>query len=180
MTVSSQRLQEDHVSLLMQAFAQVGWPKGAKLFEGYKRDVEEEKRVVWVAFLREQVAGYVTLLWDSRYPPFKEQGIPEIVDLNVLPKARGRGVGSYLLALAEKEAFSKSPWVGLGVGLYAGIDGGYGAAQRLYIKREYVPDGLGVTYSYKPVVPGKSYPIDDDLVLWLLKDASAPVSNDPV
>ena len=59
--------------------------------------------------------------------------------------------------------------VGIGVGLYAGEDGGYGAAQRLYIKRGYIPDGQGVTYNYEPTMPGNSYPLDDDLVLWFLK-----------
>lgn len=39
------------------------------------------------------------------------------------------------------EAATKSAAIGIGVGLYAGEDGGYGAAQRLYVKRGYIPDG---------------------------------------
>ena len=74
-----------------------------------------------------------------------------------------------LLDAAEKVALTKSPIIGLGVGLYAGADGGYGPAQRLYIKRGYILDGKGVSYNYKPIIPGNSYPLDEELVLWFLK-----------
>ncbi len=80
------------------------------------------------------------------------------------------GIGSKLLDVAEKEALTKSQIVGIGVGLYAGTDGGYGPAQKLYVKRGYIPDGKGVTYHYEPVTPGQSYPLDDDLVLWFTKN----------
>lgn len=53
------------------------------------------------------------------------------MDLNVLPRFRKMGIGSLLLDIAEKEAATKSDVVGIGVGLYAGEDGGYGSAQRL-------------------------------------------------
>ena len=79
------------------------------------------------------------------------------MDLNVLPHYRKMGVGSLLLDCAEKEAATKSQIIGIGVGLYAGEDGGYGAAQRLY---------------YKPTVLGNNYPLDDDLVLWFTKKLS--------
>lgn len=52
------------------------------------------------------------------------------MDLRVLPGFRNFGIGS-LLGIAEKEAPTKSETIGIGVGLYAGEDGGYGAAQRL-------------------------------------------------
>jgi hypothetical protein len=77
-----------------------------------------------------------------------------------------------LLDIAEKEAATKSEVVGIGVGLYAGEDGGYGSAQRLYVKRGYIPDGKGVTYNYQHTIPGNSYPLDDDLVLWFTKKLS--------
>jgi hypothetical protein len=40
----------------------------------------------------EQFAGYVTLLWNSKYRPFAVRRIPEISDLNVLPVFRRQGV----------------------------------------------------------------------------------------
>ena len=56
--------------------------------------------------------------------------------------------------------------VGIGFGLYKD----YGAAQSIYIKRGYLPNKEGVTYNYQNVIPGRSYPIDDDLVLWFVKN----------
>ena len=75
-----------------------------------------------------------------------------------------------LLETAEKASQTQCNTVGLGVGLYAGTDGGYGPAQKLYVKRGYIPDGNGVTYCYKKVTPGEKVPLDDDLVLWFTKN----------
>jgi hypothetical protein len=40
----------------------------------------------------------------------------------------------------------------------------------LYVHLGYVPDGQGMTYKGEQVVPGDSYPVDDDLLIWLKKD----------
>jgi len=45
----------------------------------------------------------------------------------------------------------------------------YGAAQRLYVLRGYVPDGRGLTYSDHFVKPEERVTVDDDLVLHLTK-----------
>ncbi|MFA6303282.1 MAG: hypothetical protein WC627_09150 [Legionella sp.] len=55
--------------------------------------------------------------------------------------------------------------VGIGFGLYDG----YGNAQKMYIARGYVPDGLGITYNYQRVEYGTQVPLDGDLVLWFTK-----------
>ena len=107
----------------------------------------------------------MTLKWHSAYQPFQKQHIPEIMDLNVLPPFRHKGIASQLLNLAEHEASQQSNIVGIGVGLYAD----YGNAQKLYIARGYQPNGLGITYDYKPIEPGKMVCLDDDLVLWFTK-----------
>ncbi len=154
---------------ISEAFNQIGWNKSPSLFEGYLKEQEAGERLVWVAHVHDEFAGYVSLKWQSGYPSFQEQNIPEVMDLNVLPAFRKMGIGSLLLDAAEKEALTKSQIIGIGVGLYAGEDGGYGSAQRLYVKRGYIPDGKGVTYNYEPTIPGNSYPLDDDLVLWFTK-----------
>jgi GNAT superfamily N-acetyltransferase len=161
-------LKED-LNITTEAFSSIGWNKPVSLFENYLKEAETGERLIWVAFVHERFAGYITLKWQSQYPSFRKQNIPEIMDLNVLPNARKIGVGSKLLYIAEKEAATRRNTVGIGVGLYAGKDGGYGNAQRLYVKRGYLPDGKGVTYNYQPTIPGNSYPLDDDLVLWFTK-----------
>ena len=162
----------DDIDLISAAFNEIGWNKPVSLFEEYLTEQELGARLVWVAHAKDKFAGYVTLKWQSQYQSFKEQNIPEIMDLNVLPAYRKMGIGSLLLDSAEKVASTKSQIIGIGVGLYGGADGGYGPAQSLYMKRGYIPDGKGVTYNYEPTIPGNSYPLDDDLVLWLTKKLS--------
>jgi hypothetical protein len=55
--------------------------------------------------------------------------------------------------------------VGIGVGLHPG----YNVAQRLYVKRGYIPDGRGITYHNRYVEEGMKVVLDDDLVLHLTK-----------
>jgi GNAT superfamily N-acetyltransferase len=118
----------------------------------------------WEALGFYQKLGFKTEFQRS----FKDQHVPEIMDLNVLPSYRNKGIGTRLLEVAEQLAATQSPVVGLGSGLYDD----YGNAQKLYIKKGYIPDGYGVTYNYQPVIPGDNAPVDDDLVLWFTKNIS--------
>ncbi len=147
------------------AFTAIGWHKPPSLYQRYLAEQEEGRRLAFCAEWRGEFAGYVTLLWLSDYRPFAERQIPEISDLNVLPAHRRRGVGNALLDRAESAASARSPAVGLGVGLYAD----YGAAQRIYVRRGYLPDGRGIMYRNQPVEPGATIPIDDDATLMLTR-----------
>jgi GNAT superfamily N-acetyltransferase len=167
--IETRLLLVEDIPLIVHAFNKLDWQKPHALFEKYLAEQQAQERLIWVAHLENQFAGFVTLLWQSLYTSFREAHIPEIVDLNVLPEFRKVGVGAHLLHVAEKEAAKKSDTVGIGVGLYAGEDGGYGSAQRLYVKCGYIPDGKGVTYHYLPTVPGHSYVLDDELILWFTK-----------
>jgi len=160
------RLERADIPLIVQAFADAGWPKSPCLFEHYCLEQDEHRGFAWIAYSNGACAGYVTLQKGSKYPYFKEIGMPEIMDLNVLPEYRRQGIGSALLDHAEKTALNKGyESVGLGMGLY----GGYGSAQRLYIKRGYIPDGKGITYNYSYAQPGTVVQVDDELALWLIK-----------
>ena len=163
-------LTKEDIPLVVEAFDASGWTqKDISIFKDYLSEQNNGERLCWMAFAQDNFAGYVTLKWVSSYKPFFEKNIPEIMDLNVLPKFRNLGIGSLLLKQAEFSAKEKCSIVGLGVGLYAGKDGGSGAAQILYVNNGYIPDGCGITYKYKPVKPGDSYPVDDDLILWFIK-----------
>jgi len=160
---------ESDIPIIVSSFATHQWIKPRATFEEYLREQQNGERLIWVALVNNALAGYITLRWESQYPPFLLRKIPEIMDLNVLPPFRKSGVGSKLLKTAESAAKEKSQTIGIGVGLYAGDDGGYGPAQRLYVNSGYIPDGNGVTYDYQTVVPGASVILDDDLVLWFTK-----------
>ena len=157
--------EEKDIYLIVKEFACHHWPKPQSTFDLYWHEQNTNERFMWIAFCDGQFAGYVTLKWKSNYQSFKDQHIPEIMDLNVLPPYRNKGVGTQLLEVAERLAGTRNHVVGLGVGLYDD----YGSAQKLYIKKGYIPDGKGVTYNYQSVIPGDSMPVDDDLVLWFTK-----------
>lgn len=161
-------LTQKDIPLIVSAFTEIGWNKPTSFFEKYLEEQTNNKRCVWVAFKEKVFAGYVTLKWQSDYAPFREQGIPEISDLNVLPKFRNQGIASTLLDLAETEVFKKSAMVGIGVGLSAD----YGNAQKLYVKKGYIPDGQGITYDYQPVKFANIVHLDDSLILWFTKRVS--------
>jgi GNAT superfamily N-acetyltransferase len=147
------------------AFTAMGWNKPVSQYERYLREQEQGERVVLVAFADGEFAGYLCVVWEPRYPPFREGGVPEIQDFNVVARFRRQGVGSRLMDAAEELAAERSPIVGIGVGMMAD----YGAAQRLYVQRGYVPDGLGLTSDNRPLAWGEQVTADDDLVLHFTK-----------
>ena len=110
-------------------------------------------------------AGYVLLLPQDAHGPFAGRAIPVISDFNVLEKYQRAGIGSRLLDAAESAAAEIADEVCLGVGLHSG----YGPAQRLYVKRGFIPDGSGVWYQDKLPAPYTACVNDDDLVLYLSK-----------
>ena len=80
-------------------------------------------------------------------------------------KFQKKGIGNKILDVAEIQARQFAKEVSLGVGLHVG----YGAAQRIYIKRGYLPDGSGVWYRGHQLEPYAECNNDDDLVLYLSK-----------
>ena len=146
------------------AFARIGWDKPTEQYRRYTEEERDGHRVCLVAETGGEIVGYCTLVWSSDYPPFRDQRIPEIADLNVLPQHRRRGIGSALLQALEDRARERSRQVGIGVGLYPD----YGPAHRLYVDRGYRPDGRGIVYDNRPVQPCETIPIDDNASLMLI------------
>ena len=66
----------------------------------------------------------------------------------------------------ESVAKSMGKQVALGVGLHSD----YGAAQRMYVKRGYIPDGSGVWHGNKNLAPYENCVNDDDLNMFFIKD----------
>ena len=151
---------------ITKAFEEIGWNKPASQYETYLAEQEFGVRNVYVAFYNDRFAGYLTVSWKSSYEPFRTANIPEITDFNVLPKCRRRGIGTQLMDQAENIIAKVSSKAGIGVGLTPD----YGAAQRLYVLRGYVPDGRGVYYKDSPIHYGEEIKVGDDLVLYLTKE----------
>ena len=164
-TCSIRKMQESDIKDLSRGFISQGWPSREEILTRYFKEQESGEREVLVAEIDGAVAGYVTILPSAKHGPFAEV-YPELSDFNVFEPFRNQGIGNQLLEEAEKRVKVVSSKVTLGVGLHLG----YGPAQRLYIRRGYIPDGTGVWYRNKPLEMGASCQNDNDLVLYLSED----------
>ncbi len=134
---------------------------------GYFARSLSEGRTVLLAEQAGAAVGYVQINWKPIYVPFRRLNIPEIQDLNVVPSARQQGIGNTMVEFCENLARGRGhDDMGISVGLYPR----YGAAQRLYVRRGYIPDGAGVSYDDVPVVAGEMRAVDDLLTLKLVKN----------
>jgi len=159
------KIEEQDCQVISDAFAQQGWNKPTEQYQRYLRFQKEGSRDVIIAKLNNTFAGYLTIQWTSNYPPFKEKNIPEVVDFNVLKKYQRKGIGNALMQEAEDRIKKVSAVVGIGFG----VTKDYGAAQILYIKRNYIPDGNGLCRNSKSLKYGEQVTIADDLVFHLIK-----------
>ncbi|MGX4724197.1 GNAT family N-acetyltransferase [Streptococcus oralis] len=164
-TCSIRKMQESDIKDLSRGFTSQGWPSREEILTRYFKEQESGEREVLIADLTSAVAGYITILPDAKQGPFT--GIaPELSDFNVFEPFQNQGIGNLLMEEAEKRAKLLSDKVTLGVGLHSG----YGPAQRLYIKRGYIPDGTGVWYqNHQPAMNAVCEDIGE-LVLYLSKN----------
>lgn len=158
---------------LHQADAQVitdeeiaqGWDTSVEKYEIRLCHQKEGKSISLAAEYEGNIAGYINVYPNSEWGSFAGQGLPEIVDFGVLAKYRKNGVGSKLMDVAEEIAGKYADIVYLGVGCHYG----YGSAQRMYVKRGYIPDGTGVWYGASVCEQYADCCNDDDLVLYMSK-----------
>lgn len=126
---------------------------------------EQGKIVLLIAENDGNYLGHVKVVWESDYQYFRDNDIPEIQDLSVVPKYRRKGIATRLLEEAEEIVSKQFDVVGIGFGLHSK----YGAAQRLYVLRGYVPDGKGLVYGTKYVKPRQIVMVNHHLALFLTK-----------
>ena len=163
--ISIRPMVDADCAVIASAFHREGWNKPRELFERYLHERTEGKRDVLTAEFGCEAAGYVTINWGPEYPIFRERYIPEIADLNVLKKFRRHGIGTRLMNEAERIISERSDVAGIRVGLTAD----YGAAQRLYVKCGFIPDGHGVSQRRRFFRYGDELIVDDDLTLAFTK-----------
>lgn len=155
------------IPLFVEAERAQGWHGASpEKLESRIRHRDNGKCVVLAALWHNSLAGYVSIYRNPENGAFAGQKIPEIVDFNVLVKFRNRGIGSKLMDVCESIAREQCDRVCLAVGMYSD----YGAAQRMYVKRGYIPDGSGLWYQDKILPPYENCRNDDDLVLYMSKD----------
>ncbi|MDI1473351.1 GNAT family N-acetyltransferase [Streptococcus taonis] len=165
MNCTIRNMIKSDIESLSHGFMNQGWPTREEILASYFWEQASGDREVLVAEIGGAVAGYVTILPSAKHGPFAEV-YPELSDFNVFEPFRNQGIGNQLLEEAEKRVKFVSSKVTLGVGLHLG----YGPAQRLYIRRGYIPDGTGVWYRNQPLEMNATSQNNDDLVLYLVKE----------
>lgn len=158
-------LEQKDIQIITDEEIAQGWDATTEKYEMRFRHQAEGKAIALVAEYKGNAAGYINVYPDSEWGAFANKGYPEIVDFGVLEKYRRNGIGSKLMDIAEQIAAGYSSIVYLGVGLHSG----YGSAQRMYVKRGYIPDGTGVWYKDKICDPYADCCNDDHLVLYMSK-----------
>ena len=158
-------MEKEDAHIFNETYLSYGWHPSLEVYENYFKEQEENKRKVFIAEFEGEVCGLCTLVLDPSEGPWIGKGYPEIVDLSVFKHVQNKGIGNVLLDVIEQEAAKISDTVFLAVGLHSG----YGAAQRIYVKRGYIPDGNGVWYQGKPLEQYVPCCNDDDLVLFMSK-----------
>ncbi len=165
MEIKIRKMLQADIKEFPAEFEKQGWQKPVEQYQMYYDEQEKGIRKLFVAEVEGNAAGYATLLPHDVSGPYKDKNIPVIVDFNVLEKYQRNGIGTAIMDAIENHVREYSSTICLGVGLHYG----YGSAQRMYVKRGYIPDGSGVWFNgeqweqYEPCVN------DDELVLYLSK-----------
>lgn len=164
--IDIRQASEDDLSALSTIGAVLQPVKTKSYFRRCFQEQENNKREVFIARLNGTDVGYVMLNRQPKYSLYNKLSIPEIQDLNVIRDARQKGAATALIRhcedMARQEGYTD---IGISVGLHAS----FGAAQRLYVKLGYIPDGYGITYDRKTVAAGEFHAVDDNLCLMMVK-----------
>ena len=163
--ITIRNMENGDAQAITDAEIEQGWDASVEKYQKRLEDQRAGKAVSLVAECSGKPVGYINIYPNSTGGVFGEKGYPKIVDFGVLEKYRNQGIGTALMDIAEQIAATYADTVYLGVGLHSG----YGSAQRMYVKRGYVPDGSGVWYQDKICKPYGECKNDDDLVLYLSK-----------
>lgn len=156
---------ESDVDQIELKYKHEGWYFNRSVFETYLLEQEKKERIVFIAEYKEKVAGYVTLVPVATVGPYKDLKVPEIVNFGVFTEYRNKGIGSKLMDVIESVANETNHAVTLSVGVHSG----YGSAQRMYVKRGFIPDGSGVWFNDRNHEQYADCINNDDLVLYMMK-----------
>ena len=158
-------LQQSDARIFTDEEIAQGWNATIDKYKMRLKHQAEGKSVSLAAEYNGKPAGYVNVYLAADEGAFAGQGLPEIVDFGVLEKYRRCGIGNKLMDVAEQIAGQYADRVFLGVGLHSG----YGSAQRIYVRRGYIPDGSVVWFEQSVCEPYTDCRNDDSLVLYLSK-----------
>jgi len=91
------KMREDDCEKMSEAFTAMGWQCPTSKFQSIIARSKSNEIVPLIAEANSEFAGYLKVVWHPEYSYFKENGIPEIQDLNVISGFRRQGVASALM-----------------------------------------------------------------------------------
>lgn len=151
---------------IYEAELEQGWHPSLEAYQKRFEEMNDSIMVTLVAEFKDNVAGHINLIWNPADGAFAGMGIPEVFDFGVFEKYRRHGIGNIMMDVVEGLARGKSDKICLGVG----VAHAYGSAQRMYVKRGYIPDGTGVWYQNQICPQYTPCNNDDDLILFFVKE----------
>jgi len=169
-TITQLSKVEEAELLNIQFAVQFPWYSHSDYYDNCLLENKSGQRVTLIAYFNGQLAGCCHLLYQSKYPYFSQNNIPEINDLSIFPEFRRNKIASALFDQLEQIASLTGNTIGLGVGLFRD----YGHAQIMYGKRGYIMDGNGLTYNNEYVPPGHTVNVNDELLLYMVKSLAVP------
>jgi len=138
------------------------WNKRDIIFKGHLDPIYQTLDYCDIYYVIDR--GFAIVNHNPKYSLYQKLGIPEIQDVYVLPNYRKQGIASDLIQYCEAQVAENT------VGISVPVSPNYGAAQRLYYKLGYMPDGNGVTYNRQILSHNNRVKLDDDLCLMMVKD----------
>ncbi len=135
-------MHAEEIEQMFHAFSGEPYNKTLSIFQEYFHEQQNgQQREVYIASSEGNIVGYITLVWHSPYPPFAEQQIPEIKDLNILVAYRRKGYAKKLIHHCEQRVRTAG-FATIGIG--AGITPDYNPARHLYASLGYISDDRGI------------------------------------
>jgi GNAT superfamily N-acetyltransferase len=151
--IAIRRMREEDIDAIVETF--LVWHKYRPQYERYFAEQQRGEREVLVALDQDAVVGYGTVVWRSGYEQFREAGIPEIVDLNVISGYQRRGIGTALIRAAEELVQASGKRV---IGITVEQTPEYAAPNRLYPQLGFVPGAYGLTANGRELLLVKQLP----------------------
>ena len=175
MSIEVRELRAEDVPRIAETYGGAAWHGGAKKWDQRLVEHAHGQRLVLLVVDGTDVLGYrFAAVGLSGMLHFARRGFRRSMTWWCRKSAATQGIATKLIhALEERARAAHCPKIGVGVGLFSD----YGAAQRLYVHLGYVPDGKGMASGGLPVAAGDKVLVDDDLVLWLVKELDAQATK---
>jgi ribosomal protein S18 acetylase RimI-like enzyme len=137
LTVTIRCADENDIDNLLKTFSR--WHKSRQRFLDYLEKQKKDENIFIVALMNKNtVTAYGNLFLNSRIDFHRAEGIPEIVDLNVMTEYQQKGIGTQMINWFE--TFAKERGLSA-IGIAVEPTKEYASANRLYHELGYKDDG---------------------------------------